>query len=140
MHRTTSLRRPPRIVRRAPTACALLVLLVAGCAAPPPAEEPELRTLGPDGPPRAARMEETVEPAPPEEPRQRRMGPHLFAFSMGPGYWPGLGDVDPSSSGFSPSDFGEFAEMNWLLVTLMVGAPSGRLETRPSVGVRRLHV
>ena len=45
------------------------------------------------------------EPAPPIE-----RGPHLLALSLGAGYWPDLGDVDPTSSGFSPDDFGAFEE------------------------------
>lgn len=89
----------------------LAAFLLAGCVSPMTPEEPELMPLGPDGPPRAARME--GEPEPPavvEEPQGPRTGAHLLSFSLGPGYWAGLGDVDPSSSGFSPDEFGDFEE------------------------------
>ena len=49
-----------------------------------------------------------AEPETPPPPIER--GPHMLGLSLGAGYWPDMGDVDPSSSGFSPDDFGAFEE------------------------------
>lgn len=86
-----------KLIRTAPrTLCALFAVVgllgATGCAAP--------GAWGRPTPPPSA------EPVPPPPPP----GPHLFSISIGAAFWPELGDVDPTSSGFSPDDFGEFEE------------------------------
>lgn len=84
----------------------LALLLLNGCAIPHGAAA----RSGTASPPAVSTHAVSTPAVPPAATPPPRSGPHLLSFSLGAGYWPGLGDIDPTSSGFSSDDFGDFEE------------------------------